>query len=128
MNLEIIIPIISLTLGYIGIQKCKYKNAKRNYFSAEDKHTTRYLKQKNRCQKCKKMLFGLVEYHHKNGHRSNNKISNCQVFHKKCHLKITNKNKMSYKNKINMSGLKWLAASTTMFFFYLLYHFASFQL
>jgi hypothetical protein len=43
-------------------------------------------KQKSRCARCKRKLeeYG-ADFHHKNGDRSNNKLSNCQMLCTPCH-------------------------------------------
>ena len=44
------------------------------------------IKQKYRCYKCRKKLLPYgKDFHHKDGNRSNNKISNCQVLCTPCH-------------------------------------------
>ena len=46
--------------------------------------------QKNRCAMCKGYMEKLDrEFDHKNGERSNNRISNCQALHTRCHRKKT---------------------------------------
>jgi hypothetical protein len=48
--------------------------------------------QKNRCAMCNGYVERLDrEFDHKNGDRSNNKRSNCQVLHTRCHRKKTSK-------------------------------------
>jgi hypothetical protein len=46
--------------------------------------------QKKRCATCKGYMERLDrEFDHKNGDRSNNKMSNCQALHTRCHRKKT---------------------------------------
>jgi 5-methylcytosine-specific restriction endonuclease McrA len=45
-------------------------------------------KQDHRCAKCNRVL-NVVDYHHKDGNRSNNKESNCQALCPNCHADIT---------------------------------------
>ena len=115
-QIEIIFSITLLIIGFIGIYRIKYKFAKRNHFSLEKRNSARYLIQHNKCSKCKKNLSGAIQYHHKNGHKSNNKLTNCQALNRKCHLQITKKNKLLYRHMVNWSAMKWIILSTTVLF------------
>ncbi len=45
-------------------------------------------KQKRKCKGCGKQMNKYdIEYDHKDGNSSNNKISNCQALHTSCHRK-----------------------------------------
>jgi 5-methylcytosine-specific restriction endonuclease McrA len=114
--IEITLSITLLIIGFIGIYRIKYKFAKRNHFSLENRNSARYKIQHNKCHKCKKSLSGAIQYHHKNGHRSNNKLTNCQALHRKCHLQITKKNKLLYDRMVNWSAIKWIIVSTAVLF------------
>lgn len=49
------------------------------------------IKQNNRCVHCRKVLT-VIDYHHKNGDRSDNKETNCQALCPNCHaIKTRNK-------------------------------------
>lgn len=115
-QIEIIFSITLLIIGFIGIHRIKYKFAKRNHFSLEKRNSARYLLQRNKCPKCKKNLSGAIQYHHKNGHKSNNKLTNCQALHRKCHLQITKKNKLLYRRMVNGAAVKWIIVSTALLF------------
>ena len=63
-----------------------------------------YLKQKGKCKICGGYISKYDrDYDHKNGNRSDNKISNCQLLHTRCHRKRhsllvkSNKNKSIWK-------------------------------
>ncbi len=61
----------------------------RKLFPAKVRHQV-LVAQKNRCAMCNGHMQRLDrEFDHKNGDRSNNKISNCQVLHTRCHRKKT---------------------------------------
>jgi flagellar biosynthesis/type III secretory pathway M-ring protein FliF/YscJ len=49
-------------------------------------------KQNHRCVYCNRVL-NVVDWHHKNGDRSNNKESNCQALCPNCHADITRRRK-----------------------------------
>jgi len=48
--------------------------------------------QKNKCGKCEEKLEeGKIEYHHIDGNRSNNSLSNCEALCPNCHAEKTRK-------------------------------------
>jgi len=50
--------------------------------------------QNHKCIKCKEKLEeGAIEYHHIDGNRSNNSLSNCEALCSNCHSKKTRKNR-----------------------------------
>ncbi|HEU4822506.1 MAG TPA: HNH endonuclease signature motif containing protein [Nitrososphaeraceae archaeon] len=72
-------------VGIAVLLSCQVKKGKRKSFSILVKKEA-VQKQKTRCARCKRKL---VEYghdfDHKNGNRSNNKLSNCQALCTPCH-------------------------------------------
>ena len=50
-------------------------------------------KQNHRCVYCRKVLK-IIDYHHKNGNRSDNRENNCQALCPNCHA-IKTRNKLS---------------------------------
>ena len=63
----------------------KSSKEKRRYFTEVVRRET-IQKQNGRCNKCKRKLVAYdVDFDHKNGDRSNNKLSNCQVLCVPCH-------------------------------------------
>ncbi|MGA9910553.1 MAG: HNH endonuclease signature motif containing protein, partial [Nitrososphaeraceae archaeon] len=48
----------------------------------------RLKKQRNKCARCKKTLIKFnIDFDHKNGNRSDNRITNCKAFCTPCHRK-----------------------------------------
>ena len=71
------------------------KKGKRKRFSKK----TRGLKLKlenHRCEACGKYSEHL-DFHHKNGDRTNNHITNCQLLCPDCHAKKTRSSKMNFR-------------------------------
>jgi peptidoglycan/LPS O-acetylase OafA/YrhL len=63
----------------------KSSKEKRRYFTKVVRSET-IQNQKGRCNNCKRKLVAYdVDFDHKNGDRSNNKLSNCQVLCVPCH-------------------------------------------
>ena len=83
---ELVILIFFLIIGAFT-WKLTHKNKERRYFSAEVKKQV-LIDQKYKCAICKKSI-GVWDYDHKDGNRSNNKISNCQALCPNCHAKKT---------------------------------------
>src|SRR5919108_1619604 len=80
--------IIAVLLGITAILLLvsrSVKNEKRKHFTQAVRRHVIY-KQKGKCVMCKRKLeaYGL-DLHHKNGNRSNNKLSNCEVLCTPCH-------------------------------------------
>lgn len=82
------IIIVVFILGVIiFIRKVIHRTKERRYFSSEVK--IQVLKNQNyKCAICKRST-GVWDYDHKNGDRSNNKLSNCQAVCPNCHAKKT---------------------------------------
>ena len=113
--IQISIIFFLMILSVMGIMYSKSKYRVRRNFTSMDKRAVRFNKQKNRCRKCKKaLIWRNFQYHHKDGNRSNNRISNCQLLCKKCHSEITSNNHASYRNRTNWSSLKWSFASSIL--------------
>ena len=75
------------------VSKYNYKGkSNRKEFSEKTKKAT-LIKQRYRCNICKKKLLGLFDFDHINGSRSNNSPENCQALCLNCHAKKTRKNK-----------------------------------
>lgn len=83
---ELVILIFFFIIGAFT-WKLTHKNKDRRYFSAEVKKQV-LIDQKYKCAICKKSI-GVWDYDHKDGNRSNNKISNCQALCPNCHAKKT---------------------------------------
>jgi uncharacterized integral membrane protein len=106
--LELAFVAMLIVVGIIGIVLSASKYRKRKNFSKSHKKNVFYVIQKGKCAKCKRaMKSGTENYHHKDGNRCNNKISNCQALHPHCHDVITYKEQRSYRNRTNISSLKW---------------------
>jgi len=86
-NAEDLVVIIFFLLIGAFIWKLTHKTKERRYFSAEVKKQV-IIDQKYKCAICKKSI-GVWDYDHKDGNRSNNKISNCQALCPNCHAKKT---------------------------------------
>ena len=69
----------------------KGKHRERHGFSDSVKEDI-LRKQNHRCAQCNRVL-NVVDWHHKNGDRSNNKESNCQALCPNCHADITRRRK-----------------------------------
>ncbi|HEX6672150.1 MAG TPA: HNH endonuclease signature motif containing protein [Nitrososphaeraceae archaeon] len=85
-HVEELVIIILLLIGAFT-WKLTHKTKERRYFSAEVKKQV-IIDQKYKCAICKKSI-GVWDYDHKDGNRSNNKISNCQALCPNCHAKKT---------------------------------------
>jgi 5-methylcytosine-specific restriction endonuclease McrA len=100
INWEIVIQAATI-LGviWLHIEKNRITNTtpslelhhlpKRKAFSQSVKDTI-LLRQANSCKRCLEYIKPL-EFHHKNGDRSNNKLWNCESLCPNCHAKITRK-------------------------------------
>ena len=80
-----IIAVLLWIIAVIILVSRSAKKEKRKHFpQAVKRHVIR--KQKGRCVMCKRKLeaYG-SDLHHKNGDRSNNKLSNCEVICTSCH-------------------------------------------
>ena len=78
------------------------RKRKRKLFPAKIKYQI-LATQKNRCVACNGYMEKLDrEFDHKNGDRSNNKKSNCQVLHTRCHRKKTAKAFLKKKSFFNL--------------------------
>lgn len=88
-NYDALIPIfIIVILGVIFIiWKVTHQKKERRYFSLEVKRQV-LKNQDYKCAICKRNT-GIWDYDHKNGDRSNNKLSNCQALCPNCHAKKT---------------------------------------
>ena len=86
-NAEDLVVIIFFLLIGAFTWKLTHKTKERRYFSAEVKKQV-IIDQKYKCAICKKSI-GVWDYDHKDGNRSNNKISNCQALCPNCHAKKT---------------------------------------
>jgi hypothetical protein len=113
--IEITFIIFLMILSTVGIVHSKSKYRVRRNFSNGDRKIVRYDKQKNKCKKCHKTLTRQgVQSHHKDGNRTNNRKSNCEVLCRKCHAGITSRNHASYRSRTNWSSLKWSLLSVTL--------------
>jgi hypothetical protein len=72
--------------GLISILK-PTKNKERHNFSARDKDEV-VRKQRDKCAICGgRMNRWERDFHHKDGNKSNSKLSNCSAVHTRCHRK-----------------------------------------
>jgi predicted HNH restriction endonuclease len=96
-----------------------HRTKERRYFSAEVKRQV--LQNQNcKCEICKRNT-GVWDYDHKNGDRSNNKLSNCQALCPNCHAKKTRgllKSKMKSSRKLLKLFFISLIIIVVIFFFY----------
>ena len=103
----------------IIIWKLTHRTKERRYFSAEAK--MQILKNQNyKCAICKRNT-GVWDYDHKNGDRSNNKLSNCQALCPNCHAKKTRgllKSKVKSSRKLLKLFFISLIIIVVIFFFY----------
>jgi hypothetical protein len=81
-----ILFIIFIAIAY-KIWKLKNRTKKRRSFPADIRRQV-LINQNNKCAICKRNK-GVWDYDHKDGNRSNNKISNCQALCPDCHAKKT---------------------------------------
>ena len=102
-NYEFLIFIFLLLIIGAIIWKLTHRTKERRYFSSEVKR--RILKDQNyKCTICKKNT-GVWDYDHKNGDKSNNKMSNCQALCPNCHAKKT-RGLLKTKEESNSRSLK----------------------
>jgi hypothetical protein len=74
----------------------------RKLFSAKVKHQI-LVAQKSRCAMCKGYMERLDrEFDHKNGDCSNNKMSNYQALHTRCHRRKTSKIALNKRSIFNL--------------------------
>jgi len=83
------ILVTGTVLNYLKKLK-KGKNKARKGFSQGTRERV-LRKQNHRCTYCKKNLT-VIDYHHKNGNRSDNRENNCQALCPNCHAIKTRKN------------------------------------
>ena len=82
------------------VDKVSKTKAYRKAFSKLIKQKT-LIRQNFRCNECGK-YSELLQFHHKNGNRADNRLENCEALCPNCHAKKTRKNKeKSIKNEIN---------------------------
>ncbi|HYZ50853.1 MAG TPA: HNH endonuclease signature motif containing protein, partial [Nitrososphaeraceae archaeon] len=82
------IAILLWSLGIVVLLPKASDNQNRKAFSEAVRKEV-IIKQKYKCYKCRKKLLPYgKDFHHKDGNRSNNKISNCQVLCTLCHRRI----------------------------------------
>jgi general stress protein CsbA len=81
---KIIAVLLWIIAVIILVSRSTKKEKRRHFTQAVKKHVIR--KQKGKCVICKRKLeaYG-SDLHHKNGDRSNNKLSNCEVLCTPCH-------------------------------------------
>jgi len=94
--LQIIHPLlkflVELVIAYANAPEgniSKRKRGKRKRFSTKTQKLT-LLRQRNLCADCGIFLL-YPEFHHKDGDRKNNYISNCEALCPNCHAKKTRK-------------------------------------
>lgn len=102
-NYDFLIFIFFILIIGAVIWKLTYRTKERRYFSAEVKRQV--LKDQNyKCAICK-INTGVWDYDHKNGDKSNNKMSNCQALCPNCHAKKT-RGLLKTKEESNSRSLK----------------------
>ena len=116
---ELVIIIFFLIIGAFT-WKLTHKNKERRYFSAEVKKQV-IIDQKYKCAICKKSI-GVWDYDHKDGNRSNNKISNCQALCPNCHAKKT-RGLLKTKEKSQFRVKNILIIIIIIIFFVFLYYY-----
>ncbi len=81
---KIIAVLLWIIAVIILVSRSAKKEKRRHFTQAVKRHVIR--KQKGKCIMCKRKLeaYG-SDLHHKNGDRSNNKLSNCEVLCTPCH-------------------------------------------
>lgn len=90
----IFLLLLALVVGAFIIWKLKRRGRRykeRHAFSNSTKQHT-LEKQHHKCASCNRLL-NVVQYHHKDGNRSNNKESNCQALCPNCHALKTHSKK-----------------------------------
>ena len=117
-NYEFLIFIFFLLIIGTILWKLRNKTKERHYFSSEVKR--QILKDQNyKCAICKRNT-GVWDYDHKNGDRSNNKISNCQALCPNCHAKKT-RGLIKIKEKSNSKGLRFFIIFVIIIFIIYIY-------
>jgi hypothetical protein len=117
-NYEFLIFIFFLLIIGTIIWKLRNRTKNRRYFSVEVKK--QILKDQNyKCAICKRNT-GVWDYDHKNGDRSNNKISNCQALCPNCHAKKT-RGLIKIKEKSNSKGLRFFIIFVIIIFIIYIY-------
>jgi hypothetical protein len=115
----VIIFFLFLLIG-AAIWKFTHRIKERRYFSAEVKKQV--LRDQNyKCAICKRST-GVWDYDHKDGNRSNNKISNCQALCPNCHAKKT-RGLLKAKEKSQSRVRIILIIIVIMLFFVVLYYY-----
>ncbi|MDX1371181.1 MAG: HNH endonuclease signature motif containing protein [Nitrososphaeraceae archaeon] len=100
------------------IWKITHRTKERRYFPANIKR--QILKdQKYKCAICKQNTE-VWDYDHKNGDRSNNKLSNCQALCPNCHAKKT-RGLLNSTKKSNQRSLKFFIIFMIMIFLVFIY-------
>jgi K319-like protein len=87
---ELVIGFIILVVVLVIIRRLTHRGRKyreRHDFPDSVKENV-LRKQNHRCANCKRLL-NVVDWHHRNGDRSNNKESNCQALCPNCHADIS---------------------------------------
>jgi hypothetical protein len=109
-----LIFIISFSIIIYIIWKVTHRTKERRYFSSEVKRQV--LKNQNyKCAICKRST-GLWDYDHKNGDRSNNKLSNCQALCPNCHAKKTRGLLKTRKSKLSLVKIFVIIVMIIIFF------------
>jgi len=117
-NYEFLIFIFFLLVIGSIIWKITHRTKERRYFPANVKR--QILKdQKCKCAICKQNTE-VWDYDHKNGDRSNNKLSNCQALCPNCHAKKT-RGLLSSAKKSNQRSLKFFIIFMIIIFLVFIY-------
>ena len=119
-NTDLLVVIIFFLLIGAFTWKLTHKTKERRYFSAEVKKQV-LIDQKYKCAICKKSI-GVWDYDHKDGNRSNNKISNCQALCPNCHAKKT-RGLLKTKEKSQFRVKNILIIIIIIIFFVFLYYY-----
>ena len=115
----LILFFIIIIIGIIVIWKLTHRTKERRYFSTEVKR--QILKNQDfKCAICKKNA-GVWDYDHKNGDKSNNKMTNCQALCPNCHAKKTRgllkSNMKSSKKLIKLFIISLIILIVILFFY-----------
>ena len=117
-NYEFLIFIFFLLVIGSIIWKITHRTKERRYFPVNVKR--QILKdQKYKCAICKQNTE-VWDYDHKNGDRSNNKLSNCQALCPNCHAKKT-RGLLNSDKKSNQRSLKFFIISMVIIFLVFIY-------
>lgn len=117
-NYEFLIFIFFLLVIGSVLWKITHRTKERRYFPANVKR--QILKdQKYKCAICKQNTE-VWDYDHKNGNRSNNKLSNCQALCPNCHAKKT-RGLLNSAKKSNQRSLKFFIIFMIIIFLVFIY-------